>query len=644
MELAPINSLWYCILSYFITYWAGHILLIPIKFPSKFQILKEFTKLSAGFFLIFTLYAIFKTNGITSCIGILILGVSLFVLLYKENRLQNFQWRHFLHEARLSIKYIILQLLVLLIVYLFLLYKCYDPLANQDYHIYGDLYNYARNIIFIDHTGVESIYADAFNNFAVNRSLYHYGELWYAAFYYKLFSLAAFQALYFIAFPHILLFLVSGAAALIEVLIEVKNRTIYVFSFTILFITGISFFIPKTTLFTKGEWYDSGLFIQPKFVFSGIGIMYAVILIYLKKYYYVVLIAMSMILANIALAPSFFMAFSLGVLLLFLFKKINTKDFFGLSALILSTVLFIAVYGYAIMILNEKNNSLPSLYNNSIEQTTLAAYLKTAINCFAGQFIKSILSLSVYLIALYCIVKRVLISSEFKKVLYFLLMLHICSILSYAIFHQTTVDAVQLWTFIYIPLSSVFCFLMMIFFLQDKNKIVVLPVLFFMAFSMHQSMLFERRHKIDTHFYKTIKSEYDGSNVVFFKAKETFTSVYSKNINQYAPIPYLLMTDKHYNPVCLSVFEIPLSSERILYDTEKVIIENSVFYRFVQLQKIKKQFVSIEQSQQDFIRRNKVKFAITYFDTPLPSFLQSKASFIAKDSTEGVSFYKIKEI
>lgn len=136
--------------------------------------------------------------------------------------------------------------------------------------------------------------------------------------------------------------------------------------------------------------------------------------------------------------------------------------------------------------------------------------------------------------------------------------------------------------------------------------------------------------------------KYDGSTSVFYKSGKDFTSVFSKNINVYIPNAFLIMKYKEFNPVCLSVFDIPMSKEKLLHDTEETIIRNSVFNRFIQVQKKNHEFVSVEQSQLDFIKKNKVKYAFTYLNSRLPDTIQSLVVTSATDSTNGITFYQLK--
>jgi hypothetical protein len=97
-----------------------------------------------------------------------------------------------------------------------------------------------------------------------------------------------------------------------------------------------------------------------------------------------------------------------------------------------------------------------------------------------------------------------------------------------------------------------------------------------------------------------------------------------------------------FNPVCLSVLDIPRSKEKTLYEGETFIIRNSILNKFIQVQKQHKSFVSSTQSQLDFIKEHNVKYAFTYPNASLPDTLKTKVIYSITDSLSGTTFYQLK--
>lgn len=162
--------------------------------------------------------------------------------------------------------------------------------------------------------------------------------------------------------------------------------------------------------------------------------------------------------------------------------------------------------------------------------------------------------------------------------------------------------------------------------------------------SIIQTGLFSRGTMIPQSSVHYLKNHYNGKAAVFFKSGDDFTSVFTKNINLYAPYPYLNIFYPDYNPVCLSIFDIPKSDQPILRATEEEIIQNSTFYKFIQLQKKHQQFISVEQSQLDFIRLHRIEFAFVYRHSKLPASLEPYVLQSWKDDMEGITSYRLKRI
>ena len=635
----------YSVVTYIITYIVGHVLISLVKIPERTPFLREFSKVCTGFFVIITGYSIIKTNGVTINLGMLLLFFSSFYWLRKNHYLETFRKMKISAGLRNAWRYLFIQLIILSALYIFLFLKIYNPLTGEKYQVYGDFYNYSRNIQFLIKTGVESCSLDTYNNISAPRNLYHFGELWYSAFYSELSGLSALYTFYFILFIHVLVIVFLGAGALIETFFQPRDyRYTGLLSMIIFFTCGLSFYIPGTTIFTQGDWWDAGLLYQPKYFFTAIFIFYSIILVKHQKFFPLLVIAMATLLVNMVVAPAIFISLGTGLLLLFISRKITFSDFVIFSLLILGTLMFVGFFTMYIHALNDKNAVVKPDLIVSESFFDLSAYLKTAFNCFAGQFIKSMLSMGWFLLPFYFFVYRNLKKDQrFGSGLLFLLVLHLGSIISYAIFHYK-VDAVQMWTIVYVPLSAISIFLFVNFLINVNNKPLTIFSFFLFVLCIKQSSITERKHKVDSVLYASVNAKYDGSVVVFFKTKDDFTSIFSKNINGYAPFPYLLWDYNEYNPVCLSVFEIPRSTDVMLRSAEEEIIQNSVFYRFVQLQKINKQYISTEQSQMDFIKKFKVKYAVTYKNSTLPVFLQPSVKDSIKDESDGLVFYTLNPI
>lgn len=644
MEFHFISLLLSLLITFFITYLVGHTLLSFIKIPNNLPFTKEFTKLCLGFYTIITTYSIYNAKGITINLGVFILGIFLFFWFYKNNYLRKKD--AFLLELTSfqTIPYIGVQLLIIVLVFIYLFLKLHNPLQETTYLVYGDFYNYAKVIEQLKRTGVESSFIDWHSTTAPNRNLYHFGELWYSAF----FSMTTSQTPFFVFYLHLfsicLLTYFLGACTLLEVFIQPKIKYIYLISISILFICGISFYIPRTTIFTNRDWWDNSLLFQPKYIFSTIFIFYAFIFYQKKLIVPLIVTGMATILVCTVVAPAILISVTLILFLLFFTKRILFRTLIKYSVPIVFTLIFIGCYTIYIHYLNDLNLSTEHVQKSYSVPASIGYYIKTAFNCFAGQIIKSVLSLFPFIILLFLYYRKQ--KKYFKSLLdisIVFIIIHISSLLSYAIFFNR-VDAVQLWTNIYLPLSAIICFLVIAFVVNEKNKYLSAFAYALICLCFYQVNTLHSTQEINKEYAVALIKNYKGQEAVFFKSGNDFTSIFSKNINMYSPNPYLIMNFSSYNPICLTVFEIPKSNSGILKNAEEEIISNSVFYKFVETQKKNNHFVSIENSQVDFIKKHKIKYAFVYSNSRLPKLIEPYIQKEIKDTVDGIKFYTLKDI
>lgn len=597
MSSVYIQSLFCTVAGYLLTYFFGHIIISFLRIPERYSFLKEFTKLCTGFYAIITVYSLIQTKGITINSGLILISLFSFYWLKKNNYLNpgNEAVKQIMSFTFLP--YLLIQLLVLLLSFLYLFLKIKDPLVQQTYIVNGDFYSYGTVIEHLNKTGIEGFFFDWKSGIDPPRTLYHFGDHWYAAFYTWLTNQNAFFTFYFQLFSHTLVVYFLGACALIEVFIRPQNKLFYFYAITILITCGLSFYIPRTTLFTRGDWWDMGLISQPKYLFPAIFIFYSLILLRFQKIAPVILIALAVVITCTVAAPAILISIGIYLLYLVTFHKITLNNFIRYSLIILSGCIFLGVYTWSIHIINDKNTLPDTLPPHPISFSGFH-YFKTLINSFAGQVIKSIMSLLPYLLLFFIVMRKKIRDNDLVGLAILFFIIHISSIAAYAVF-SNLFDAVQLWTIVYVPLTGIAFFLMMGYILAENNFIVKILVAVLIILSVKQAAIFSRGPKINEKFTSEVRNIYDGSTMVYFKSKDDFTTFFTKNINMYGPCGFLKMYYKEYNPVCLTYFEIPKSETEVLRRTEDEYIANAAFYKFVQLQKMHHQYISMEQSQLD---------------------------------------------
>lgn len=641
MDIAFPISVLFAVLAILITYTTGHVVVSFIKISERLKFLKEFSKLCSGVFAISTLYALFRTTGFT--INVIILGIFLFFIVWLKttNRLNGIREAFLKIISEFSFSSVLIQVILVILFVFFLFVKIKNPFTGVQYEVYGDYYNYAKIIEHLNKTGVEGCYLDWFTGLTPKRNLYHFGELWYAAFFTKLFHQTPFYTFYFQVFPIVLVVYVFGGLALIESLINPKRTSIYLFAIVLLFSCGISFYIPRENLFTRGDWNDLSLLYQPKYFYASIFIIYSLLFVFYKKTIPIILLGLTVILTSTVTAPSVLMIITLWIFYQFLQREITLKQVLKYSIPIL---LFLLSFSGYVLIMghvntnNEISNSIA--VNDSSQALILVNYFKTAFNCFAGQLIKSVFSLLPYLLLLlYMYIRKLENNRKLYLLMLYLGVFNIVAILSYSIFHFIGVDAVQLWTIVYIPLSAILCFLILINGLTTNNLFAKLMAVFMIALSFKQANPFMRYEELNLKFVQKIKEVYNGGVTVFFKGADDYTSLYSKNINMYVPAEYIVMDYKNYYPVCLNVYDIPKSDVPLLRNMEDGFIHYSIFNTFVQLQKRYNEYASIEQSQKDFMEQYNVKYVFKYKNAVLPEFISSRVRASFEEENEGITVY-----
>ncbi|MFN8295945.1 MAG: hypothetical protein U0T69_07095 [Chitinophagales bacterium] len=637
-----LTTCFFSVISFVLTYTIGHLIISFVKIPSSKPFVREFTKLSTGTFFIIAVYSIFQTSGITINIGLIFLSVFLLVYLKKNDHL------HTVNDAVLKIisfqflPFFLLQLFVLIFAIAYLLWRIKEPFNNQSYNTFNDFYFYETVIEYLNKVGVEGNITDWYTTMPPVRDLYHFGELWYSAFYTLLTKQNSFISFYFIFFSHVLVIYFLGACSLIEVFIKPKSKITYIAAILIFITSGISLSLPFETIFTKGDWWNAGLLFQPKYFFTALFVFYSTILIRSKNLDYIVLIGLATILACTVAAPAILLAIGSLLLLYTIMKKITLKEFIRHSIPILVILIFIGVYTLWIRYLN--NHAQQTVSKIADQPVSIIYYIKTAINCFGGQFIKSMLSFFPFLILIGLSTGfKIKLTQNQKEITLLYLIIHVSSLLAYSIFFNR-VDAVQLWSIVYLPFSAIVCFIILAGALTSEIRMakIISVVIFF--FCLNQTHPYTRYEIIDELFTAELKKIYKGGNIVYFKSKNDYNGFFSKSVNVAFPYQYLKKDYKDYYPVCLSIFEIPRSNELILSKGEDLIIRSSVFYRYVQSEIKNNTYESIEKSQLNFINTFSIKYAFTFEHTVLPEALQPYVIKKITDTKRKISFYCFKEM
>lgn len=620
VELPYINLLLIGFSAFLFVYCIGHVFVSALNLEYPKSYFAEFIRILSGMLMVTFFYSVIRTSFFT--VNCLLLFFLFYLVFYLKNiRKFRFDKSTFLTQL-LSINYKTILLCFVLFTCAFTL--VYANLKSMFHPVYyqlnNDFYCNATNVEILNKYGIETMKSNfQFLNETV-RTVYHFGELWFAAFFSKLFAIKPIFSLLLILFPIAIVAYVLGFAALIS---NKKNHStfkLYFFSVLFLFVSGIAFYIPKESILTHGEWFVATVNYHTNFNFH-IKISYIVIILLLganlvKRKHYDLFFCTFLLLPilNTSVASTIYVGANLFLFYLLLTKQFTRSQYFKTQIFIVFNFLCLAGYMYLISVTNSKSSAtIPIKFG--VESFNLS-YLRTFINCIIGQTFKLIVSniIIVFLLA-YLYFKK--IQSAFKDVLWMLLIVNISGILMFAVFH-IMIDAIQLWAAVCIPTVAIFSTLILWNFAKIKSKITtgiiaVLTVLFLYNYYQDNLNAFYRKPPLDTKFIEKVNHSYKrDAQIASLSSSSDLTSIFLQSVDIISPAMYVRMYMPEYNPVSLSSFEIPIdTTSKIIEMGERQIQMNTVFYKYVQQQKSKNTFVDLNSSQVQFIKTYNIGYLIT---------------------------------
>jgi hypothetical protein len=179
--------------------------------------------------------------------------------------------------------------------------------------------------------------------------------------------------------------------------------------------------------------------------------------------------------------------------------------------------------------------------------------------------------------------------------------------------------------------------------MNSRKRLLQGGALVLIVLSCIQTRLKPRNKTVNMDYVSKARKIYDGGPAVSIISSDFLKRDWSKNINLYPPSPSLKMYFDDYNPVSLSVFEVPKSEDSQFEHALQNIRRNSVLYRYIALQKKNNSFVSIEQSKLDFIQQKKVHYIFTYGDARMPETLRPSVIDSVRDSISRITLYRLKQ-
>lgn len=626
------KTLFFLFISFWSVYLVGHLLLTLFYKNSTNQL---FYKLVIGVVLIPTIYAIYKTNGIT-ILSLNVVVLSMFMYhkrkMFFINSTSCF-WKQFL----VFDKGVIATNIALVVFYLIQLNSMFDLSSNITLALDKDYSYYARISGYLRDFGVENRNIEYFLNEKGDISTYHYSELWLSAFINSLFGIHTQYTLYIITYPLLLSIVYSGLVPLIiQVEQLVKNSTINIKSSFVTYFLPYLFFTfsmftilyPNNIEILKMDIWTSSILSMPKLI--NIYIFGICILLSLLKnnFYSVSIFACLLGISYTTVVPSLFSAIFLYLIYKIVFDKLNILEaIYSFYPIIVTSILMFVLYTF----FGERDSALPSLFEIIDNYNSFTSF-KTAVNVF-GKTIIQILITSSPIIFLFYFLRRK-IKSQFYI---FLLLITLTGLMVYATLHQMH-DAVQLWSNIYMPMINLFAFSLLILgFLYTSNKFSVIKLFILIIFLVGLVYRYPYRNSPQTLLLKKVKSfSVKSPRFAFIKEQEDYNDYFSNFEQVYIGSTYNLM--RVFDPlyiVCLSTNNINVENEKL-----NRFNKNTTFEKYKEQLQSSGLSLNHEEAQIKFIKEYNIDYLLSYKYRDLPIHLQPYFENQSIGYVDGFSIHK----
>jgi hypothetical protein len=467
-------------------------------------------------------------------------------------------------------KYIIFSIVVFLLFFIINSYTFTDLFTKNYYIIGGDNASYTNTIEYLNKVKIETVISYWDNPALSNMNTYHFIELWLTASISKIFSLNpffTFQSIY-ISFYYMLSIL--GGLVIIEKVSKTKNKYNFIIAISVIFLSGLSFYIPQNPLIIKGWDYFTPLFYKPRQCFPFAILVLISYLILEKKYKYSILIFLTLPFINIGCAPFVYITIMLFCNYAFYKFNFNIKIFIKSTAVYIPIIIFFFFYLVFVHLLGK--NVIFDFTENKAAQNSIfdISYIKVAFNCFLGMSIRIII-INLFLIILlsYIGIKK----KEIQTIVFGICLTLLAGNISYAIFYKLY-DGIQLFYLIY---TSAIAILLLILFslLLNCDKIIYKIFIFlYIIVSLYQNIRIINRKDVDVVFVEKVLQKVKQKDAKFasivFMNKDA--NVVEKNVLIFVQLPYFKYFYNNFFPTVLNSLEIPLSDSQVDKEIAKNII------------------------------------------------------------------------
>jgi hypothetical protein len=630
MTLVQVFSLYFIALtSYFFVFFFGSMVTSFFKKSNDLEIFKQiFINLFAGLIASATLYSLIISKGKTELVANAILLVVGAILLKAKLQLRiKFSFP----------KGLIIGVLPFTILFLLQLAYFVNPLTLQGRIIDADYEFYARLSQFLNDFGIENTNVSYFKTTDLFAVPYHYTEIWLSSLFSSMYNVHAQYALMLIVFPLLYVATYFGGVMLIKVLREKYSLTVNQkfdpFFALIIFAISTAAFIYPTSI----EALKMDVWVLRVYEYHKLSIIYPfVILLILSlirgNLVYISLITAFLAVNQLSVAPAMFLSSGVFFLIIAFNRKYTFLEFIKLVTPMVVIVLFFLCF-YTLF--GGKSNVALSV-DEMFAQFFTIKYYKIAFNIFVKMFLQIMIT-TIPLLLFYKTIRQ---NIYLRHTVLFIGVLIVFSITSWAVVHEMH-DSVQLFGNIYNVMVNVFIFILLsiAWIKVEIKKYSVIIILFLAIFAVNYGL---SETKLKPDFYQEVstnlKIELGDESVtfVYYRDSSEYQTYFSKFENVWlGGLHNLMRVNKSLKAICLSVYSIPLSSK-----VEEKFFAANPFVKYIEQQKIKRNYTSLIDSQQEFIKTNDIKFLLMSNGRSVPHELVTLFSEKEVGKIDGYSIYR----
>ncbi|KOY87317.1 hypothetical protein AD998_15205 [bacterium 336/3] len=499
----------------------------------------------------------------------------------------------------------------------------------------ADYIYYSKVSYSLVHHGVENYWADPlFPNEKVTP--YHYFELWLNGSISYIFQLSHLHTLLFITYPLLIFVTWLGFCAIAEYIHPQISYWLSVICFLCLFLKGFYFDVYKDIHVLKyASTFNISIWNQNKLTIVFIFLIACMLQVIKNKPNQAFFWLLCLPILYTPTAPAILSSLMFYLCIVFFVYK--SHHYFIIQKIIASSIIIISLLVFY------------GLFSDTIQSVSASidifSGLKTRFNIIAGTLIQMFILYLPFCLMGFIFIKRIksfFIDSAYTIIIPIILLF---SLFTWAFFYKIP-DSVQLFSNIALPICNTLMMIILVYAYKQVSKSrykIIFQVGIMMICMVGVFKIYEKKinNPINTAQFEYLKNKIVDKNkiAVSFNHAKNYNSYFSKNTTLSFLGQYILYLFPNADTIDISIHQMNIDTSQKYALSDYELLTNSSFYKYVENQKKMGHFLTINQSQKDFIHENKIDYIITPKDLRLPKHLQEmvKEDFIFDN--DKISFF-----